>query len=48
LDQANALLVRSLYQLYRHTETNEADLYTVYYTLPAVLLDYVLTLAPTT
>ena len=47
LTKANALLDAS-YQTYRHTETDEAVIRTVGYSLPAALHEYVQTVAPTT
>ena len=47
LTKANALLDAS-YQTYRHTETDEAVIRTVGYSLPVALQKYVQTVAPTT
>jgi tripeptidyl-peptidase I len=47
LTKVNALLGAS-YQLFRHTETNEAVIRTIGYSLPAALHEHVQTVAPTT
>jgi tripeptidyl-peptidase-1 len=47
LTKANALLGAE-YQFYRHAETNETVIRTISYALPAVLHEYVQTVAPTT